>query len=109
MKRIVVLSLLAVLLGSLNASAKNMRKVTFKVQQMVCQNCEKKVQKNIAFEKGLKELKTNLQDKTVTIVYDADKTSVENLKKGFSKFNYEAKVINDVAADTKSKLPKLAY
>ena len=36
MKRIVVLSLLAVLLGSLNASAKNMRKVTFKVQQMVC-------------------------------------------------------------------------
>lgn len=63
----------------------------------------KKVQKNIAFEKGLKELKTNLQDKTVTIVYDADKTSVENLKKGFSKFNYEAKVINDVAADTKKK------
>lgn len=103
MKRIVVLSLLAVLLGSLNASAKNMRKVTFKVHQMVCQNCEKKVQKNIAFEKGLKELKTNLQDKTVTIVYDADKTSVENLKKGFSKFNYEAKVINDVAADTKKK------
>lgn len=103
MKRIVVLSLLAVLLGSLNALAKNMRKVTFKVQQMVCQNCEKKVQKNIAFEKGLKELKTNLQDKTVTIVYDADKTSVENLKKGFSKFNYEAKVINDVAADTKKK------
>lgn len=103
MKRIVVLSLLAVLLGSLNASAKNMRKVTFKVQQMVCQNCEKKVQKNIAFEKGLKELTTNLQDKTVTIVYDADKTSVENLKKGFSKFNYEAKVINDVAADTKKK------
>lgn len=103
MKRIVVLSLLAVLLGGMNASAKNMRKVTFKVQQMVCQNCEKKVQKNIAFEKGLKELKTNLQDKTVTIVYDADKTSVENLKKGFSKFNYEAKVINDVAADTKKK------
>lgn len=103
MKRIVVLSLLAIVLGGLNASAKNMRKVTFKVQQMVCQNCEKKVQKNIAFEKGLKDLKTNLQDKTVTIVYDADKTSIEELKKGFAKFNYEAKVIKDVDANTQKK------
>lgn len=87
MKRFLVLSLLAVLLGGLNVSAKNMRKVTFKVLQMVCENCEKKVQKNISFEKGLKELRTNVKEKTVTIVYDADKTTVEKLKEGFAKIN----------------------
>ena len=103
MKKFVVLSLLAVLLGGLNASAKNMRKVTFKVQQMVCENCEKKVQKNISFEKGLKELKTNVKNKTVTIVYDADKTNVEKLKEAFSKFNYEAKVISDTELNSEKK------
>ena len=50
MKRIIVLSLMAVMLGGLNVSAKELRKVMFKVQQMVCENCEKKVQKNISFE-----------------------------------------------------------
>ena len=29
------------------------------------------------FEKGIKEIETNLADKTVTIKYDADKTTVE--------------------------------
>lgn len=96
MKRILLMTLFAVLAGGLTVSAKEMRKVTFKVQQMVCANCEKKVQKNIAFEKGLKRLETNLKKHTVTIVYDAEKTSIEKLKEGFSKFDYEAKVISDV-------------
>lgn len=103
MKRFLVLSLLAVLLGGLNVSAKNMRKVTFKVLQMVCENCEKKVQKNISFEKGLKELRTNVKEKTVTIVYDADKTTVEKLKEGFAKINYEAKVISDTELEAEKK------
>ena len=101
MKRFVLVTLLAVLTGGLVASAKEMRKVTFKVQQMVCENCEKKVQKNIAFEKGLKALETNVKKHTVTIVYDAEKTSIEKLKEGFAKFDYEAKVISDVPMEEK--------
>lgn len=97
MKRIIVLSLMAAMLGGLNVSAKELRKVMFKVQQMVCENCEKKVQKNISFEKGLKKLETNVEDHTVTIVYDAKKTSIDKLKEGFAKFGYEAKVIKDEA------------
>lgn len=101
MKRIVLVTLLAVLAGNLPVLAKEMRKVTFKVQQMVCENCEKKVQKNIAFEKGLKRLETNVKKHTVTIVYDAGKTSVEKLKEGFAKFDYETKVISDVPVEGK--------
>lgn len=95
MKRIGLIFLLAVTLGSLNVSAKDMRKVIFKVQQMHCEMCEKKVKDNISFEKGLKKLDTDVKTRTVTIVYDADKTSVDKLKEGFAKFDYEAKVISD--------------
>ena len=41
--------------------------------QMHCANCESKIKNNIRFEKGIKEIETNLADKTVTIKYDADK------------------------------------
>ena len=51
--------------------------------EMHCNNCEKKIKENIRFEKGIKSIKTNLKDKTVTIEYDADKTTVDNIIKGF--------------------------
>ena len=33
--------------------------------QMHCANCESKIKNNIRFEKGIKEIETNLADKTV--------------------------------------------
>lgn len=96
MKRFFVMCLCALCLGCMQIFAKDLRKVTFKVIQMECPNCEKKVKKNISFEKGLKKLDTDLSHRTVTITYDAEKTSVEKLKDGFRKFSYEAKVISDV-------------
>lgn len=60
--------------------------------QMHCANCENKIKSNIRFEKGIKEIETNLTDKTVTIKYDADKTTVEKIIAGFAKINYVASV-----------------
>jgi len=79
--------------------AKDFRTVVFKVEQMMCQNCEKKVKDNIKFEKGLKKFTTDLKDKTVTITYDAEKTNVEKLQAGFKKFKYEAVVVEDKKAE----------
>ena len=67
--------------------AKDIRVVIFKVSQMHCENCEKKVKNNMRFEKGVKEL-TELKNKTVSITYDAEKTDVKKLQAGFKKFNY---------------------
>ena len=61
--------------------------------EMHCTGCEKKIKENIRFEKGVKSIKTNLEDKTVTIEYDADKTTVEDIIKGFEKIKYEAKEV----------------
>ena len=58
--------------------------------EMHCANCEKKIKENIRFEKGVKSIKTNLKTKTVTIEYDADKTNVQDIIKGFKKIKYEA-------------------
>ena len=66
--------------------------------QMHCISCEKKIKENIRFEKGVKSIKTDLDTKTVTIEYDADKTTIADIIKGFEKIKYEAK---EVKADPK--------
>lgn len=60
---------------------------------MHCENCEQRIKSNIRFEKGIKSIKTNLENKTVTIEYDADKTNVKNIIEGFKKIKYEASEI----------------
>ena len=58
--------------------------------QMHCNNCEKTI-----IEKGVKSIKTDLDTKTVTIEYDADKTTVADIIKGFEKIKYEAKEVKE--------------
>ena len=70
---------------------KDIKIVVLKTQpEMHCANCEKKIKENICFEKGIKSITTNLKDKTVTVEYDAEKTNVQNIIKGFKKIKYEA-------------------
>lgn len=61
--------------------------------EMHCENCEKKIKNYIRFEKGVKSIKTNLEDKTVAIEYDADKTTVPAIIEGFKRINYKAKEV----------------
>ena len=68
--------------------------------EMHCANCEKKIKENIRFEKGVKSIKTDLKTKTVTVEYDAEKTNVQNIIKGFKKIKYEA---TEVKKEKKNK------
>ena len=63
------------------------KEVTFLVH-LHCENCVKKVQENIAFEKGVKDLKVSLEDQTVALKYDAAKTSEATLKAAIEKLGY---------------------
>ncbi len=79
---------------TLACQAKDIKTVVLTTNpQMHCANCEKKIKDNIRFEKGIKSIKTNLDDKTVTIEYDADKTTVAAIIQGFRKIKYEAKEV----------------
>lgn len=71
--------------------------VTFYVEEMECQNCVKKVEKNIAFEKGVSDLVCNLSDRTAKVTYNTSKTSTETLIAAFRKIGMEAVVADGEA------------
>ena len=84
------------LLVAATCAAKDIKTVIFKTSpEMHCNSCEQKIKGNLRFEKGVKDIVTNLTDKTVTITYDADKTNVDKLIAGFAKINYVATVATD--------------
>lgn len=76
-------------------------KVVFDVN-MHCEACQKKIEKNIAFEKGVKAMEVSLENKTVALSYDAKKTSPEKLQSALVKLGYTAKVKSDKACCDKS-------
>lgn len=55
-----------------------------------CRGCVTKIEKNISFEPGVKDLICNLEQKTVTVVFDPAKTSIEKLQQAFAKINKPA-------------------
>ena len=55
-----------------------------------CQGCCDKIMKNIAFEKGVKDIQFDMEQQAVTVTYDADKTDVPTLQKAFAKIGKPA-------------------
>lgn len=59
-----------------------------------CQGCCDKIMKNIAFEKGVKDIICDLESKTVTVTFDAAKTDLETLLKAFERIKKPATVLD---------------
>ena len=72
---------------------------------MSCQNCENKIKKNLRFEKGVKNIETNLSEQRVTIEYDADKTNPEQLEEAFTKIGYHVDVITAQGEGSNEQAP----
>ena len=51
--------------------------------------------KNIAWEKGVKDIICDLEKKTVTVVYDTRKTDIDTLLKAFERIGKPAKVLKN--------------
>ena len=84
------------------AKPKDIKTVVFTTNpEMHCEGCENKIKGNLRFEKGVKNIITDLKAKTVTIEYDADKTNVQNIIEGFKKIKYEAKEVKKEATKEK--------
>ena len=94
MKRILLIMLCSLFVFSMAYSQeakKNTKEtVTFTVKGMDCENCQKKVEKNLAFEKGVTDLKCDLSSKTVVVTYNKDKTTEKKLQDAFKKIGMEA-------------------
>lgn len=58
-----------------------------------CKSCSNKIMDNIAFEKGVTDLKVSVEDKTIVVTYDASKTSEEAILASLKKIGYPAQVL----------------
>ena len=55
---------------------------------------------NLRFEKGVKDIKTDIEAQKVYVSYDPKKTTEEKLQKAFEKFGYKAE-----KTDKDAKIP----
>ncbi|WP_051651881.1 heavy-metal-associated domain-containing protein [Prevotella sp. P6B1] len=88
MKKIVMMMFAA--LFAMNVLADN---VKFKVTNIRCQNCAKRVEKTLKANEAVKEVSVDLQAKTVSVSYDAEKANAEALLKTLTDAKYQAEIL----------------
>lgn len=64
------------------------KEVTFHVD-LHCKACVEKIMDNVGLSKGVKDLDASLENHSVTIKYDAAKTSEETLRAAIEKLGYK--------------------
>lgn len=89
MKRMSVLFLIFALttgIGWAQTPKKQIKKEVVKVKlDDMCDHCVKKIDSNIAFEKGVTALDYDRPNNTVNVTYRTDKTDTTKLRKAFEK------------------------
>lgn len=91
-----LLSFFLLFLTSVYLSAKDIQTLVLTTTpQMHCAGCETKIKDRLRFEKGVKSIETSIENQTVTIKFDADKTSSEILVKSLEKIGYSARELQE--------------
>lgn len=98
MKRILIIMMCATFSFTMMYAQKTKKKsnketVVFLIKNMHCQNCVEKVEKNIAFEKGVTNLTCDLSTLTVEVTYRTDKTTEDQLVRAFDKIGMKAQAM----------------
>jgi len=62
---------------------------------ITCENCVNTIMNGLPKEKGVKDVKTDLETKTVTVTYQKDKSSTEQIKRSIEKLGFTAKLVTD--------------
>jgi len=95
MKRIIItIAVMSAMMASAFAAGPKKiaeARVTY-LTTMHCAKCAHKISENISFEKGVRDLKTDVGSKTVTIVFDMAKTDTLKLGDAIRKLGYGASV-----------------
>lgn len=79
------------------AQKKEIKTVVYDVS-VHCNSCKTKIERDVAFEKGVKEITASVEDKTVTVKYDSRKTDSDKIAGAIKKLGYEVKVKGEKSA-----------
>lgn len=93
--------LLAAMVFSTNSfsQAKNKKEtITIKTSAQ-CEMCKERIEKALAYTKGVKKSNLDVDSKTITVVYNPGKVSPEKIREAISKTGYDA---DSIPADSKA-------
>lgn len=71
-----------------------LKTVCFK-SNLTCHGCVNDVKENVAYEKGVKDLKVDLNTNLITITYKPNKTDEAKLAKSITKLGYQANKVDN--------------
>lgn len=109
MKKIIALFTVIALSTGIGFAQKQQKKekkqevVEFTLNEVICPNCKRKIDNNIAFEKGVTGITYGEDGSTVQIKYRTDRTDPEKLQSAFEKVKLEVVEAKPVEQPTKKK------
>lgn len=95
---VLVIMTMLISVQKVNAQTETTAEIKIKTSA-ICEMCKETIEKNLAFEKGVKKSVLDVDTKIVTVNYNPKKTSPEKIRKAISKSGYDA---DDVPADPKA-------
>jgi cation transport ATPase len=97
MKHFITILFLFIGIAAFSQSKKS-EKVAIKTSAK-CDDCKERIEKALAFEKGVKDVTVNLETAVVTVTYIPKKTNPASLKIAISSIGYDA---DEVKAEEKA-------
>jgi periplasmic mercuric ion binding protein len=102
MKNIITITLITLTtLFTINVTGQEVKKtaeITIKTSAQ-CDQCKQRIEKALAYEKGIVSSKLDVPTASITVIYKPTKTNPETIKKVVSKLGYDA---DDIKADEKA-------
>lgn len=97
MKIFLMLTVVLLAVSVANAQKKGEKTVVYNAT-LHCESCKEKIEKNIAFEKGVKNLKVDMKGQTISVTFKEDKNTTEGIRKAIEKLEIPVKgVVADKA------------
>ena len=102
-KSIFIVTILTLFTSSSKAQEAKIAELKVKTSA-VCETCKERIEKNLAFEKGVKKSNLDVPSKIVTVTYNPQKTTPEKIRLAIANAGYDA---DEVKANPKAfkKLP----
>lgn len=102
-----LLALGITLMTSIQVFAKDIRTaVVTTTPKMNCSSCELKIRNYLRFERGIRKVEPKADLQQVYIEYDAEKTSIESIQKGFAQLGYTTELVPDSLIKITPKVKK---
>ena len=98
MKKVAIISLFTFIFSMLSFESNAQKnKETIIQTSAQCEMCKERLESNLSFEKGIKDVNLDMETKKILISYNPKKTDLSSLKKLISEIGYDA---DDIKANT---------